>query len=257
MEEKDKEKMAFITHEGLYEFNVIPFGLCNAPATFQRLMHMVYGNLIFTKAPVYIDDTNVHSKTFEQHLEDLREIFGRIRDAKLKLRLEKCYLCFKEIKFLGYVIGSNGMKVDQEKIEKVKNFPTPTNVSELRSFIGLASYYRRFIKDFSKIAKPLMELFQKEKEYKWERRQKESFEELKKKLTTTPVLIFPDFEKEFILYTDASGYALGAVLAQKGKDEKEHVIAYASKSLTKAEQNYFKRKRNTNGKGDKKKVLKS
>jgi len=238
MEEKDKEKTAFITHEGLYEFNVMPFGLCNAPATFQRLMHMVYGNLIFTKAPVYIDDTNVHSKTFEQHLGDLEEVFGRLRDAKLKLRLEKCYLCFKEIKFLGYIIGSEGMKVDQEKIEKVKNFPIPKNVSELRSFIGLASYYRRFIKDFSKIAKPLTDLFQKERDYEWNTKQEESFEKLKEKLTTTPVLMFPDFEKEFVLYTDASGYALGAVLSQKGKDEKEHVIAYASKSLTKAEQNY-------------------
>ena len=238
MEEKDKEKTAFITHEGLYEFNVMPFGLCNAPATFQRLMHMVYGNLIFTKAPVYIDDTNVHSKTFGQHLEDLEEVFKRLRDAKLKLRLEKCYLCFREIKFLGYIIGKDGMKVDQEKIEKVKNFPIPTNVTELRSFVGLASYYRRFIEGFSKIAKPLTDLFQKEKDYEWKTKQEESFEKLKEKLTTTPILIFPDFKKEFILYTDASGYALGAVLSQKGEDEKEHVIAYASKSLTKPEQNY-------------------
>ncbi len=201
-------------------------------------MHMVYGNLIFTKAPVYIDDTNVHSKTFGQHLEDLEEVFKRLRDAKLKLRLEKCYLCFREIKFLGYIIGKDGMKVDQEKIEKVKNFPIPTNVTELRSFVGLAPYYRRFIEGFSKIAKPLTDLFQKEKDYEWKMKQEESFEKLKEKLTTTPVLIFPDFEKEFILYTDASGYALGAVLSQKGEDEKEHVIAYASKSLTKPEQNY-------------------
>ena len=213
MEERDKEKTAFITHEGLYEFNVMPFGLCNAPATFQRLMHMVYGNLIFTKAPVYIDDTNVHSKTFEQHLEDLEEVFGRIREAKLKLRLEKCHLCFKEIKFLGHIIGNNKVKVDQENIEKVKNFPRPTNVSKLRSFVGLATYYRRFIKDFAKITKPLTGLFQKDKEYKWTEKQEESFQELKKKLTTAPVLMLPDFEKEFILYTDASGYALGVVLS--------------------------------------------
>src|SRR5687768_7859295 len=104
---KDIEKMAFITNEGLYEYTVMPFGLCNAPATFQRMMHMVLGDLIYSKAPVYIDDVNVHSKTFEQHLLDLEEVFDRIRKANLKLSLEKCHFCFQEIKFLGYIVGKD------------------------------------------------------------------------------------------------------------------------------------------------------
>jgi hypothetical protein len=238
MEERDIEKTAFITNEGLYEYTVMPFGLCNAPATFQRMMHMVLGDLIYTKAPVYIDDVNVHSKTFEQHLQDLEEVFDRIRKANLKLSLEKCHFCFQEIKFLGYIVGKDGIKVDMEKIEKVQKFPRPGNVSELRSFVGLASYFRRFVKDFSKIVKPLTELFQKDKNYEWKERQEKSFEELKRKLTEAPILIYPDFDKIFTLYTDASGYALGCVLSQEDKDGKERVVAYASRSLTKAEQNY-------------------
>src|SRR5205085_1509729 len=152
-----------------------------------------YGNLIFTKAPVYIDDTNVHLKTFGQHLGDLEEVFKRLRDAKLKLRLEKYYLCFREIKFLGYIIGKDGMKVDQEKIEKVKNFPILTNVTELRSFVGLASYYRRFIEGFSKIAKPLTDLFQKEKDYEWKTKQEESFEKHKRKVDNDTGIDIPRF----------------------------------------------------------------
>jgi hypothetical protein len=238
MNKEDKEKTAFITHEGLYQWKVMPFGLCNAPATFQRLMHKVLGNLIYTKAPVYIDDINVHSKSFNQHIEDLREVFGKLRKAKLKLRPDKCNFCYREIKFLGHIVGKDGIKVDQDKIKKVREFPKPENVSELRGFVGLASYYRKFIKDFSKITKPLTKLFQKDLEYVWRKEQEESFEALKEKLTTAPVLAYPDFEKEFTLYTDASGYALGAVLSQKGEDGKERVIEYASKGLTKAEQNY-------------------
>ena len=238
MEEKDIEKTAFITHEGLYEFVVMPFGLCNAPATFQRMMHEVLGELIYTKAPVYIDDVNVHSKTFEQHLKDLQEVFERIRKSGLKLRIDKCHFCYQELKFLGYVIGKDGVKVDQDKIEKVKNFPRPMNITELRGFIGLASYYRRFIKGFSEIVKPLTELFSKNKEYVWNEKRKESFEKLKEKLITAPVLIYPDFEKEFILLTDASDFAWRAVLAQENSNNQEHVIQYASGSFTEPEKNY-------------------
>ena len=227
MDEDSKEKTAFITEEGLYEFNIMPFGLCNAPATFQRLMHMVLGGLIYTKAPVYLDDINVHSRTFEQHLQDIREVFECIRKAKLKIRLDKCEFCKQELKFLGHVIGKDGIKTDEEKIKKVKEFPRPRNKKEIKSFLGLASYYRKFISGFSKIAKPLTELTEgykkkktipevieevKEIEIKWGEAQEKSFNELKKRLTETPILIYPNFDKEFRLYTDASKYALGAVL---------------------------------------------
>jgi hypothetical protein len=259
MEEKDIEKTAFITSEGLYENLVMPFGLCNAPATFQRLMHEVLGNLIYTKAPVYLDDIIIHSKTFEQHLQDIEEVFGKLRDARLKSKEGKCEFCAEEIKFLGHVIGKEGRKVDPDKIEKVKNYPRPENISQLRGFLGLASYYRKFIRDFSEKAKPLTELLEgtrrgkkkgkmekerikeiKNEEFikQWGERQEKSFKLMKKALTETPVLIHPDFRKDFTLYTDASGFALGAVLEQIGEDGNSHPVAYGSKTLSKAERNY-------------------
>jgi hypothetical protein len=163
MEEQDIEKTAFITHEGLYEWVVMPFGLTNAPATFQRTMQLALGELFYTIAPVYIDDIIVHSETFENHLNDLKQVFERIREANLKLGPKKCKFCFEEIKFLGHIIGKDGIKTDPAKIEKVKNYPKPVNLTQLRGFLGLAKYYRRFIKDFAKIAKSLNELTKGEK----------------------------------------------------------------------------------------------
>ncbi len=266
MKEEDKEKTAFITHEGLYQWKVMPFGLTNAPATFQRTMQLVLGELFYTIAPVYIDDIIVHSKTFDEHIENLEKVFKKIREANLKFGPEKCKFCFEEIKFLGHIVGKDGIKTDPAKIEKVKNYPRPTNITQLRGFLGLAKYYRKFIKNFAKIAKPLNDLTkgfkskpleirdgikmkrkktEKEKNNKneefmndWEEKQEEAFELLKEKLINSPVLIYPDFEKEFILYTDASNIALGAVLHQVGDDNKEHVIAYENKTLNKSEQNY-------------------
>ncbi len=266
MDEKDIEKTAFITHEGLYEWKVMPFGLTNAPATFQRTMQLVLGELFYTIAPVYIDDIIVHSETFEDHIRDLEEVFEKIRIANLKFGPEKCKFCFQEIKFLGHIIGKDGIKTDPAKIEKVKNYPRPVNITQLRGFLGLAKYYRKYIKDFAKLAKPLNDLTkgfkskpletrdgikmkrkksEKEKNREneefmnnWEEKQEEAFKLLKEKLVTAPILIYPDFRKEFILYTDASKIALGAILHQKGDDGKEHVIAYENKTLNKAEQNY-------------------
>ena len=265
MDERDKEKTAFITHEGLYQWKVMPFGLTNAPATFQRMMQEVLGELFYTRAPAYIDDVNVHSKTYEEHLKDLEEVFKRLRKAGLKLRMDKCKFCFSEIEFLGYIIGKDGIKTDEKKLEKIKNYPKPTTITELKGFLGLASFYRKFIEGFSKIAKPLLKLTEgikyekvKQKEgtstgpgktinrminkkditQDWKEDQEKSFKILKERLITAPILAYPDFEKPFRLYTDASGKALGAVLQQQGQDKKEHVIIYASKSLTKAEQNY-------------------
>ena len=265
MNEKDKEKTAFITHEGLYEWNVMPFGLCNAPTTFQRLMQEILDDLIYTKVLVYIDDIIIYSKTFEQHLKDVEEVFEKIRKAMLKLKLEKCDFMKREVNFLGFVVGKDGVKTNEDKIKKVKEFPRPTTIGELKGFLGLASYYRRFIEGFSKIAKALLKLTEgiryervtkkegvnvgigkkinrmingKNIEKDWGEEQEEAFQLLKEKLTTAPILVYPNFEKKFRLYTDASGQALGAVLQQEGDDKKEHVIAYASKSLTKAEQNY-------------------
>ena len=266
MEERDIEKTAFITHEGLYEFTAMQFGLTNAPATFQRTMQVILGDLFYTKAPVYIDDIIIHSKTFEDHIRNIEEVFQKLRKAKLKLGPEKCHFGFKEIKFLGHIIGKDGIKTDPAKIEKVKNYSRPVNLTQLRGFLGLAKYYRKFIKDFAKIAKPLNDLTkgmkskpleirdgikmkrkksEKEKSKEdegfmnnWGEKQEEAFKAIKKKLISAPILIYPDFKKEFILYTDASNIALGAVIHQKGDDGLEHVIAYENKTLNKAEQNY-------------------
>jgi hypothetical protein len=238
MDPKDREKTAFITQFGTYQFIVMPFGLCNAPATFQRLMNDVLEDLLWKFVVVYLDDINVHSTSFDQHLEHLRIVFTRLKEAGLKLNPEKCFFLKPELSFLGYVVGKNGIHTNPSKIEKVKNFPVSNNLTQLRRFLGLASYYRRFIKDFSKIANPLNKLLRKGCQYQWTQSQQDAFERLKNCLITAPILIYPDFRKEFVLYTDASTFGLGAILAQKDKEGNDRVVAYASCSLSATEKNY-------------------
>ena len=239
MKEDDKKKTAFITKHGLYEFNVMPFGLCNAPATFQRLMDKVLSNYIGKFLVVYLDDVTIYSNTFDEHVMHLKTVFKTLRKAKLKLNRDKCHFFLPSIKFLGHEITRSGILPDEDKIDKVKNFPIPHNLRTLRGFIGLASYYRKFINKFSDIAKPLNKLLQKDEPFLWSSEQQQAFDRLKQYLTTAPILQYPDFSKPFYLHTDASGYGLGAVLAQKDDENKrEFAIAYASRSLTNAEQNY-------------------
>jgi hypothetical protein len=162
MNEEDKEKTAFITHKGLYEFNVMPFGLCNAPGTFQRLMNYVLQDYLGKFVSVYIDDIIIYSKTFEQHQEHIRLVFKALRDASLKIKLKKGYFCFPNITFLGHIVGRNGISPDPVKVEKIKNFPVPRNLTDLRGALGLFSYYRKFVQNFSSIAKPLTSLLKKD-----------------------------------------------------------------------------------------------
>jgi hypothetical protein len=239
VKEEDRPKTAFITKFGLFEFNVMPFGLCNAPATFQRLMNQVMSRYIGKFIVVYLDDITIYSKTFDDHIKHLKTIFETLRQAKLKLNKDKCHFFLPSIKFLGHVITRNGILPDEDKLIKVKNFPIPNNLRTLRGFLGLASYYRKFIQKFSDIAKPLNQLLQKGEKFNWTQLQQKAFEKLKHYLITAPILQHPDFDKPFYLHTDASGIGLGAVLAQKDDDNKrEYAIAYASRSLTKAEKNY-------------------
>ena len=239
MDPKDIEKTAFITPFGLYEFLVMPFGLAYAPGTFQRLMNNILHDYLGRFVAVYLDDIIIYSKgTFENHIGHLKQVFETLRRANLKIKLKKCYFCLPNIHFLGHIVGQDGIKPDPEKIEKIKNFPEPRNVSQLRSALGLFSYYRRFIKDFSKIARPLNTLLKKEEKYLWTNKQQRAFDFLKERLISAPILTYPNFEKPFTLYTDASGTGLGAVLTQLGDDNKEHVISYASRSLNSAETNY-------------------
>jgi hypothetical protein len=237
MDPQDKSKTAFTCHLGLYEFNVMPFGLKNAPPTFQRLMNKILREYLDEFVIVYIDDLLIYSKTFEEHIEHLRKIFDKLREANLMIKLKKCKFCMPNIEFLGHVVGRDGLQPDPTKIEKMENLERPTDLRTLRGVLGLFSYYRKFVKDFSSIAKPMTELLKKEVEFIWEEKQQKAFNELKRRLTIAPILGYPDYNKPFILFTDASGKGLGAVLSQN-QDNKEIVIAYASRSLNKAEQNY-------------------
>ncbi|XP_060564385.1 uncharacterized protein LOC132723637 [Ruditapes philippinarum] len=238
MSEKDKHKTAFsVQGFGLWQFTVMPFGLCNAPATFERLMERVLAGLTWKQCLVYLDDIIAYSKTFEDHLTSLDEIFGRMSEANLKLSPEKCVLFQKQVNFLGHVISSDGVATDPRKIEEVRNWRTPRKVREIRSFLGLCSYYRKFVKGFSSIAKPLHKLTEKGEHFIWSDSCENAFEQLKNALTHAPILSYPISEGIFILDTDASAVGVGSVLQQvQGAEEK--VISYFSKCLSKEERRY-------------------
>ena len=203
----------------------MPFGLCNAPSTFQRLMEFLLTGLQWSICLIYLDDVIIFSKNFDDHLRRMEEVFGRLREAGLKLKPQKCRFLQKEVTYSGHVVSENGVSTDPSKVSKILDWPIPRNISELRSFLGLASYYRRFIKDFAKIAVPLHRLTEKNKPFVWSCL--EAFNELKRELTNHPILAYPDFNKKFILDTDASDYGIGGVLSQVEGNE-ERVTGYAS-----------------------------
>ena len=205
MHPQSKEKTAFVTTSGLYQFTVMPFGLCNAPATFQRLMESVLAGLARECCMVYLDDILVTGTTFEDHLINLRLVLTRIREAGLRLKPTKCKFAQREVVYLGYVVSGAGISPDAEKVKAVQAFPTPLDLKSLRSFLGLASYYRRFIPQFSAIASPLHALTKKNAEFIWSPACEVAFGRLKQLLTDAPVLAFPKFGQEFRLETDASG----------------------------------------------------
>ena len=229
----DIPKTAFVSRYGLYEYTVMSFGLTNAPAYFMYLMNKVFMEYLDKFVIVFIDDILIFSKTEEEHEEHLRLVLQKLRDHQLYAKLSKCEFWLREVSFLGHVISEGGISVDPGKVKEVLNWKTPQNVGDIRSFLGLAGYYRRFIEGFSKISKPLTSLLEKRAVFKWTSAQEAAFKELKHKLTTAPVLVMPDMHKEFSVYYDASGQGIGCVLMQDG-----HVIAYASRQLRKHEQNY-------------------
>ena len=238
MKESDKPKTAFITRKGLFQFKVMPFGLCNAPATFQRLMERVLMGLQWEQCLVYLDDIIVFGKTFEETLKRLRTVMERLEAASLKLKPSKCKWFQRSMTYLGHVVSGEGIKCDPEKVSQVVNWPMPTTVTQVRGFLGLASYYRKFIPSFSDLAGPLTNLTRKDEPFNWTENCQGAFEALKSKLTTAPVLSYPMPEEGlFILDTDASNRSIGAVLSQEQGGE-ERVIAYASHTLNCSEQNY-------------------
>ncbi|XP_069800966.1 uncharacterized protein [Dendropsophus ebraccatus] len=243
MAEKDREKTAFVTPMGLYEFLRMPFGLNNAPATFQRLMELCLGDLNFECLLIYLDDIIIFSSSFAEHLERLDVVLGRLEEHGLKLKPTMCHLFQKSIEYLGHVVTRQGVQPIDSKIQAVKQWPTPSNSSELRAFLGLVGYYRRFIKEFAQVAAPLYALLQgclpgdtKGKPFVWAEEAELAFRELKKLLTSAPILAYADFTKPFVLQTDGSLRGLGAVLTQE-QDGQERVIAYASRTLRESEKN--------------------
>nr|AAV32171.1 putative polyprotein [Oryza sativa Japonica Group] len=231
--EEDIPKTAFTTRYGLFECTVMSFGLTNAPAFFMNLMNKVFMEYLDKFVVVFIDDILIYSKTKEEHEEHLRLALEKLREHQLYAKFSKCEFWLSEVKFLGHVISSGGVAVDPSNVESVLSWKQPKTVSEIRSFLGLAGYYRRFIENFSKIARPMTRLLQKEVKYKWTEDCEQSFQELKKRLVTAPVLILPDSRKGFQVYCDASRLGLGCVLMQEGK-----VVAYASRQLRPHENNY-------------------
>ena len=235
-------KTAFATHCGLHEFKVMPFGLKNAPAVFQRLMQQVLADLNLPDQPefvsVYIDDLLVFSRTLEEHIQHLKMVIARLLDYKLKLKSVKCKFIRQEVTYLGHTITPQGLKTGEENIRAVKEFPVPCDVHEVRRFLGLASYYRRFVPCFAKIAHPLHALTRKDAVFDWNSDCQSAFEELKERLTKAPVLAYPQLDKAFQLEMDASGLGVGAVLSQVQEDGKNHPIAYASRALSPCERNY-------------------
>lgn len=235
--EEDREKTAFSFGQGLWQFKVMPFGLCNAPSCFERLMERVLEGLQWKAALVYLDDVLVFGSTFEEELDRLKEVLHRLRAANLKLSPKKCTFFQHEVPFLGHVVGRDGVRTDPQKVTAVADWPVPNDLAGLRSFLGLCSYYRRFVPGFATVAAPLHQLTRKGARFQWGEACQRAFETLKQALVEAPVLPYPDPSLPYLLDTDASAEGVGAVLSQV-KEGKEWVVAYFSTKFSKPEKNY-------------------
>jgi transposase InsO family protein len=250
---EDTHKLAFSTDVGRFEFVHLPMGLKTAPAVFQRLMNLTLDDYLRKFVLVYMDDLIIYSKTEKEHFQHLRKVFQRMRTAGLRLKIEKCAFFQKELKFLGIIVSKEGMRLDPDKIKVVLEFPRPDkDLGQLQSFLGMVGYFRRHIRNYATIARPLFDLLRGEETHKrkrkgtvptpykhkeWGPAQEKAFCQLKEAVTSAPVLRYPDFNKPFIVSTDASAYALGFVLSQEFEDG-EHPIAFGSQSLKGSERNY-------------------
>lgn len=226
VKEEDQHKTAFQTHLGHYEYKVMPYGLTGAPATFQATMNHILAPLIRKCVVVFIDDILIYSKTPEERVQHVQQVFQLLREHQFKVRLTKCAFAKQQLVYLGHVISGEGVSTDPSKISVVKKWPTPSNVKELRGFLGLAGYYRRFVRNFGVIARPLTELLKKGQQFIWTPVTEQAFQLLKEALISAPVLALPNFNLPFVIETDASEKGIGAVLQQQG-----HPIAYVSRAL--------------------------
>lgn len=223
---EDQHKTAFQTHFGHFKYKVMPYGLTGAPATFQATMNQILAPLLRKCVVVFIDDILIYSKSYEEHVEHIRMVFELLREHQFKVRQSKCTFAQQKLKYLEHVISDRGVATDPSKVAIVQNWPTPTTVKELRGFLGLAGYYRRFVRNFGMISKPLTNLLKKGQLFVWTPITEQAFQALKQALLSSPVLALPDFNKTFVVETDASEKGIGVVLQQEG-----HPIAYISKAL--------------------------
>lgn len=230
---RDEWNTAFNTKEGLYEWLVMPFGLSNAPSTFMRLMNQILKPFIGKFVVVYFDDILIYSKIEDDHLEHLRQVLAVLQANQLYVNLKKCCFVTNKLLFLGFIVSADGIHVDEEKIKVIQNWPTVQTISDVRSFHGLATFYRRFIRDFSTIMAPITECLKKG-QFQWGNSANQSFTLIKKKLTTATVLVLPNFEKPFELETDASIIGIGAVLSQEGRP-----VALFSEKLSEARRKWI------------------
>jgi hypothetical protein len=221
---EDIHKTAFVTRYGQYEYTVVSFGLTNAPAYFMNMMNKVFMDELDKCVVVFIDNILVFSKTMEEHEEHLRIVFGKLRQHQVYAKFSKCEFWMEEVAFLGHVLSAKGVAADPSKIEAVSKCQSPKSVTEIRSFLGLVGYYCQFIENFSKIVKTVIELLKSNTPYVWSDKCEATFQELKTRLTTTPILTLPDASKDFVVYCDTSRQGLGCVLMNGGK-----VVAYASR----------------------------
>ncbi len=251
LKESDIEKTAFSIKGGKYEFTRLPFGLKNAPSIFQRALDDILREHIAKYCYVYIDDIIIFSRTEDEHLNHIKKVFATLEEANIKVQLDKCKFFKKEVEFLGYIISPNGIKTNPAKVETIANFPQPATLKELRSFLGMSGYYRRFIRDYAKLAKPLTSLLRGEEGRISKNKSSKvniflnedairAFNNIKLSLTSEDiVLAYPDYNKSFQLVTDASKFALGAVLSQDSRP-----LAFISRTLSKAEEHYAANEKN-------------
>ena len=237
--EKAREKTAFVTPFGLYQFRMMPFGLQGAPATFQRMMDQLLRGLEGFAA-AYLDDLVIYSDSWEEHLLHIKKVFDRLREAGLTAKPRKCQFAMKQCIYLGHVVGNGVIRPEHSKVEAMMSFPVPQTKKQVRAFLGVTGYYRKFIPNFATVAAPLTDLIRKNRpnQVVWTSTCDKAFTELKKQLCSDPVLKSPDFDRAFILQTDASNRGVGAVLSQIDDNGEEHPVAYFSRKLLEREEKY-------------------
>jgi hypothetical protein len=239
LKESDMEKTAFVTRGGQWMYKVMPFGLSNAPATFQSLMNTLFDRNVFQEfVEIFIDDLCIHHLDWSGFLRALELVLQKLTASGLKLVAEKCKFGYRSVGYLGHIVSKEGTSPDPAKVAGAQKLLPPTTVTEVRAFLGLVGYYRRFIHSYSQIARPLNQLTQKGEPFVWDKTRHAAFKKLKEKLVSAPILVRPDPLKPFILDTDFQTFAVAAILSQKGEDGKEHVVSYASKGLSKTAQRW-------------------